>query len=578
LRPGVLGAGGFATALAASTTVFAAHARAAPGAFDPSWGRGGIATAPFPGLDAELISIARLPGGGVVAAGRVEEPAAMARGAGDVALARFVPSGRLDPSFGANGTVRTRLTGRDRVVRVLAQRDGRLLVVVMNGYLPHYEFGKPPVRVLRYRSDGRLDRSYGGGDGIAEVRTGRPVVRDAVIQGDVAVLLVPTRRGHMLVRLSPTGRVDWVVRTPVNPVTSRQLPALAPAPNGDIVLAGTMGLGRGAFVARYDARGRLVRSYPRPASVGFCPQAAAAGRDGSVVLAGPEKCGGVDRRRGILFVRYGADGRRDPRFGREGVASLLLRGGNDYAEHRVHMRVLPSGAIVVAALPTRVVNVRVDDSTTYSDTVEPDVGVFRLTRRGVPDRSFAPDGETRFDVSPGAALTTEVAGLEITPGGRILVGASAQPALPIVPAQPRAFTVVRLRGGGARARALSLRVRQVNESGAEHVCGRNRQTACPFQLGPPLRIAGRIAPVPRAAVGASVSVRLFGAYWQPSRDVYLEPFAEVNARVGRDGTFLALVPTRSEWYAGYAQVQAHLTATTGSYDVRSPLRHVRMRR
>jgi hypothetical protein len=45
--------------------------------------------------------------------------------------------------------VRTRLTGRDRVVRVVAQSDGRVLVVVLNGYRLHYDFGRRPVRVRR---------------------------------------------------------------------------------------------------------------------------------------------------------------------------------------------------------------------------------------------------------------------------------------------------------------------------------------------------------------------------------------------------------------------------------------------
>jgi hypothetical protein len=82
-----------ALALASVALLAPGAAAAAPGAFDPAWGRGGIATAPFSLGDAELISIARLPGGGVVAAGRIGAPAAMARGAGQVALARFLPRG-----------------------------------------------------------------------------------------------------------------------------------------------------------------------------------------------------------------------------------------------------------------------------------------------------------------------------------------------------------------------------------------------------------------------------------------------------------------------------------------------------
>jgi hypothetical protein len=75
-----------------------------------------------------------------------------------------------------------------------------------------------------------------------------------------------------------------------------------------------------------------------------------------------------------------------------------------------------------------------------------------------------------------------------------------------------------------------------------------------------------------------VTLRLFGAYWEPNRDVFGQPFTEVRARVGRGGRFLVRMPTLNGWYAGYARVQAHLPANATSYDVRSPLRHVLMAR
>jgi uncharacterized delta-60 repeat protein len=562
--------------LAFVTAVFLVpHANAAPGALDQSWGRGGIATAAFPGLDAELLSIARLPDGKVVAAGRVAPAAAMALGAGDVGLARFLPSGRLDATFGRGGTVRTRLTGNDRVTKVLARRDGRVLVVVVNGYRPHYEFGKPPIRVLRYRCDGALDRSFGGGDGIAEVRTRHPAVRDAVLQNGRVVLLATRLGRHDLVGLSGDGRVERVVRTPIAIETSREQSSLAATPDGRVLVAGKPASWRQAWVARYDRRLRVVRKYAGPRPLALCPHASALGPDGSIILAGPEHCGQAGGRRGIHFVRYGPDGRQDLRFGRRGVLSLLLRGDNDTSEHHVHLRVLRSGATVVAALPTRVVNVRLDDSGRYTTTAEPDVGVFRLAPSGEPDATFAPDGETRFDVSPGAVLATAVAGVDVGPDGRIVVGATPEPALQIFPIAPRSFTVARLIGGDGPAQQVTLRIRQVDSDGAELPCGQNRQTACALRLGEPLRIAGAAS---RAVAGSFVTLRLFGAYWEPNRDVFGEPFEETRARVQPDGRFLALVPTRREWYEGYAVVQAHLPATASTYDVRSPLRHVLMRR
>ena len=576
LRPGLLGVSGFVAILAACASVFARPADAAPGALDPSWGRGGIATAPFPGLDAELISIARLSGGGVVAAGRIGAPSAMARGAGQVALARFLPSGRLDRSFGRGGIVRTRLTGRDRVVRVVAQNDGRVLVVVLNGYRPHYDFGRRPVRVLRYRRNGSLDRSYGGGDGIASVSVGRPVVRDAVaLPGGRLALLVPGRPGHLLVGLSARGRVERVVATPVRQEISYQEPALAPTPHGGVLLAGAR-RSAAPFVGRYDRRLRLVRTYGAPARARLAPTSAAVGRDGSIVLAGrdEEQPGESSLLSGVVLVRYRPDGRPDAHFGASGVVSLPLRSDNDAAEHYVHLCVLASGAIVVAGVQAHVIATRVSDEGTYLDAAEPDVAVYRLTASGQPDASFAPDGETRFDVTPEAAMGTAVAGLAIAPDGRIVIGATPMPEATLDPARRSAFSVVRLRGGARPAAALSLRLRQVDESGAELPCGDDREHACQSRLGEPMRIAGHVSPVPQGVVGAVASIRIFGA-WNPVAALGY-PFVEVKARVGADGRLAAAVPTRADWTPDFVTLEAHVAATSESYDVAGPLRHAKL--
>jgi uncharacterized delta-60 repeat protein len=472
--------------------------------------------------------------------------------------------------------VRTR-TGRERVVRVVAQSDGRVLVVVLNGYLPHHEFGKRPVRVLRYRRNGSLDRSYGGGDAIASVSVGRPVVRDAVaLPGGRLALLVPGRPGHLLVGLSARGRVERVVATPVRQEISYQEPALAPTPGGGVLVAGAR-RSAAPFVGRYDRRLRLVRTYRPPARPRLAPTSAAVGRDGSIVLAGrdEEQAGESSLFSGVVLVRYRPDGAPDPQFGTRGVVSLPLRSDNDAAEHYVHLRVLAPDAIVVAGVPAHVIATRVSDEGTYLGAAEPDIAVYRLTAGGHPDASFAPDGETRLDVTPDAAMGTAVAGLEIAPDGRIIVGATPMPEATLDPVRRPAFTVVRLRGGERPAVALSLRLRQVHESGAEQPCGDDREHACQTRLGEPIRISGHVSPVPPAVVGTVASIRIFGA-WNPVVSDRTEPFVEVKTRVGADGRFAAVVPTRTDWIPDFVTLEAHVAATSVSYDVAGPLRHAQL--
>jgi hypothetical protein len=137
-----------------------------------------------------------------------------------------------------------------------------------------------------------------------------------------------------------------------------------------------------------------------------------------------------------------------------------------------------------------------------------------------------------------------------------------------------AFTVFRLRGGTRPAAQLSLHLRQLDESGVEQPCGRDRPFACPTRLGEPLRIAGRVSPVPRGVVGAVASIRLYGA-WNPL-PALKEPFVEVKARIGVDGRFAAVVPTRANWIPDFVALEAHVAATSESYDIARPLHHVQL--
>jgi uncharacterized delta-60 repeat protein len=70
----------------------------------------------------------------------------------DVYLARFLPNGALDPSFGSGGKVLVDFgTGSDAANRVALQSDGKILV---NGNV-----------LARFLPNGTLDTTFGGGDG-----------------------------------------------------------------------------------------------------------------------------------------------------------------------------------------------------------------------------------------------------------------------------------------------------------------------------------------------------------------------------------------------------------------------------
>ena len=76
------------------------------------------------------------------------------------ALARFLPNGLLDPSFGAGGIVLTQIRrGRfDAAAALVLARRGKILVAGQSGRGPSWP---GDFALARYRRDGRLDRTFG---------------------------------------------------------------------------------------------------------------------------------------------------------------------------------------------------------------------------------------------------------------------------------------------------------------------------------------------------------------------------------------------------------------------------------
>jgi uncharacterized delta-60 repeat protein len=138
-------------------------------------------------------AMVRQPDGRLVVAGST------LAGSNDVfALARYLPDGHLDTTFGHRGVAQSDVTpGRDDAFAVALQDDGSIVATGMvNGY--------GDVGVARYLTDGGLDPIFGsgglvstsigssedGGFGLAIGRDGRIVVAGhAFLMGnDVAVL------------------------------------------------------------------------------------------------------------------------------------------------------------------------------------------------------------------------------------------------------------------------------------------------------------------------------------------------------------------------------------------------------
>lgn len=124
------------------------------GMLDRTFGDGGTVTLDGGSMVEAIRALALRPDGTIVAAGFVD-----GEHRGDMLLARFTPSGGLDPTFGTGGlTVTDFGSGSERLEGVALQPDGWIVAAGQVATEHHADFA-----VVRYDPEGRLDLSFGHG-------------------------------------------------------------------------------------------------------------------------------------------------------------------------------------------------------------------------------------------------------------------------------------------------------------------------------------------------------------------------------------------------------------------------------
>ena len=221
-------------------------ALAASGDFDRSFSEDGIAKTGFgPGGHGAGFAnaVAVQPNDRIVIAGATKS--------GDFGLARFRSNGKLDRSFGDNGTVRVHLGESSGAEDVAVRRDGGIVVVgdVVVG-------GRIVIAVARLRPSGELDPSFGtGGKSIVDpfdpsTETWRELNLALGCSGEIVIggtgsVSGPVNSPGFVVRLEPDGDLD---------------PSFADGGLKTIDLApGTMGSGStSVYQVIPDRRGRIA--------------------------------------------------------------------------------------------------------------------------------------------------------------------------------------------------------------------------------------------------------------------------------------------------------------------------------
>jgi len=218
----------------------------------------------------------------------------------DFALIRYNEDGTVDSTFGASGIVTTPLgSGVNQALSITIQPDGKLLLGGRGST------GGQTFALVRYNTDGSLDTSFGGGDGIVE---------------------------------TPSGAAAGIG----NSVTLQA--------NGQILLAGAIYDSRSHFaVLRYDADGTLDSTFggtglvtTTVGSTNDSGQSVTVQDDGKVLVAGYSSTGSGND---FALVRYNTNGSLDNTFGTGGVVTTPIGPGQDLA---YSVSVAGDGTIVVA--------------------------------------------------------------------------------------------------------------------------------------------------------------------------------------------------------------------------------------
>lgn len=321
----------FAFSALAALLLALGDAASAPADAFPRFGNDNRVLTAFPG-QAEAAGIARDSAGTMVVAGTVTGP-----GGSDIALARYLPSGRLDPSFGNEGTVVYDFGGDEHASDVVIGSGGplaggRIVVGGWSGSASDPAAGE--ALVFRLLPDGRLDSSFGDG-GVA--RPGPGGVQAVESDGRERVVAAGSRQ---------VGPLD----------DSWQVWRLTAEGQPDPSFGGGDGVASGGVGGEVNSAEDLVLNVRGRLTIAVCAQTAEAPNTFAV-------------------VRLRSDGSLDPTFG-GGNGTVSVNFGDDAA--------CPSGLaidrrnwIVAAGTGTR------------------DMLVTRLRWDGSFDPNFSGDGRTR---------------------------------------------------------------------------------------------------------------------------------------------------------------------------------------
>ncbi len=325
--------------------------------------------------------------------------------------------GRLDRSFNGTGRAIVGFGGRVSDVRAVAVQGARVLVAGAVGFESNEN-----LALIRLTADGKLDRTFGGGDG----RFVRNFFGDADIANAVTLLPggkilvagqafdpVASKGRFVVLRLTPNGRLDrtfgggdGIVITKFQPwgASGKGLTVLG---DGRFAVCGSYASTPTLFaIARYrpnggldptfNAGGLAVVDFPG-ATQSYCTALTHVGA--KLVAVGTTNDG---THNSIAVAVFRPDGTPATGFDTDGIATYVPALVSDSGTGVV---ALPGGKLVISA-------------TAFDGVNAPDIALLRLSPDGTPDPGFG--GGTGYIVDD-IGSADQASGLVRQPGGKLLV-------------------------------------------------------------------------------------------------------------------------------------------------------------
>ncbi len=294
-------------------------------------------------------TVAALPDGSLLLAGLGSQ--------GRAAVARLLPSGALDPSFGAGGVAIPAINTRLVPLQVLPQPNGGIVVVGEGATLSPYTTAT--IVAIRLTSTGALDRTFGarGMTVLGAVNVAREGAPIAAVQPDGEIVIAgeagatahaptPSTLHGAIARLTPQGGLDASFGTGgIVSLAAGQIafqPLVQPGGDVAVLIRGGAGTGSGTSLLTLDPTGvpDAAIGNGQPVPLAFTGWEIAGPGDGSTLVLG-----GFGSRGAGKVARYTASGLLDPTFGPGGVvrlASNLTVG---------HLLARPDGTSLVIGYP-----------------------------------------------------------------------------------------------------------------------------------------------------------------------------------------------------------------------------------